>query len=96
MSEYIRKLIFTLDKNPHCTTVITSHIPVNSNQLGRYGIEEFLATGVIMLKLFRAEGSSNQYIRSLFARKMRGTKIDLVEYAYEIVTNRGIVIRQPV
>lgn len=96
MSEYIRRLIFTLDENPHCTTLMTSHVPVNSNQLGRYGIEEFLATGVLMLKLFKAQGSNNQYIRSLFVRKMRGIKVDLVEYAYEIVTNRGVVIRQPV
>lgn len=96
MSEYIRKLIFTMDGNPYCTTLMTSHIPVSSNALGRYGIEEFLATGVIVLKLFRPSESRNQYIRSLFVRKMRGIRVDLVEYSYELVTERGVVIRQPV
>ncbi|HAR62563.1 MAG: recombinase RecA [Candidatus Margulisiibacteriota bacterium] len=96
MSEYIRKLIFTMDGNPHCTTLMTSHIPVGTNQLGRYGIEEFLSTGVIVLKLLRAVESRNQYIRSIFVRKMRGIRVELVEYSYEIVTERGLVIRQPV
>lgn len=95
MIEYIRRLIFTIDENTDCTTLMTSHVPVNSNKLGRYGVEEFLATGVIMLKIFKASGK-NQYIRSMFVRKMRGIKIDLVEYSYEIVTNRGLVLRQPV
>lgn len=54
--------------------------------------EEFLASGIILLKLVK---SHPKYVRTLFVRKMRGTATDLSEYAFDILTNRSIVIRQP-
>ena len=72
--------------------MMTSHIRPGSNELSQYGVEEFLASGIILLKLIK---SHPKYARTLFVRKMRGTATDLSEYAFDILMNRGLVIRQP-
>jgi len=91
--EYIRKLIFELEASQLCTTLLTSYVPVGSDKVSHHGIEEFAASGIIVLKL----ASINQkYIRTLRVRKMRGTRIDLTEYSFEILSSRGLVLRQAV
>ena len=92
MQEYIRSLFFSIDDNLGCTTLMTSHIRPGSHELSHYGVEEFFASGIIWLKLIKP---AQKYVRTLFVRKMRGTATDLSEYAFEILSNRGIVIRQP-
>jgi circadian clock protein KaiC len=72
---------------------MTSHVRPGTPGLSEYGIEEFMVSGVISLRLVKPE---KKYVRSLFVRKMRGTATDLSEYAFEIVQGRGIVIRQPI
>jgi circadian clock protein KaiC len=93
VQEYIRNLIFGIDDNLGCTTLFTSHVRPGTAGLSEYGIEEFMVSGVISLRLTKPE---KKYVRSLFVRKMRGTATDLSEYAFEIVPGRGIVIRQPI
>jgi circadian clock protein KaiC len=93
VQEYIRNLIFGIDDNLGCTTLFTSHVRPGALGLSEYGIEEFMVSGVISLRLTKPE---KKYVRSLFVRKMRGTATDLSEYAFEIVPGRGIVIRQPI
>ncbi|MBT3260668.1 recombinase RecA [bacterium] len=91
--EYIRKLIYSLEDNLNCTSLLTSYVPVGSAKLSSYGIEEFATSGIILLKLSKI---NNKYIRSLWIRKMRGTRVDLSEYSFEILPRRGIVLRQPI
>jgi circadian clock protein KaiC len=94
ISEYIRKLVFELeDESLGCTSILTSHIPVGSQKLGQYGIEEFVTSGVVLLKLAKPQ---SKYIRTLFVRKMRGTAVTLSEYSFDIVENRGIIVRQAI
>jgi circadian clock protein KaiC len=91
--EYIRHLIFSLEETTTCTTLLTSYVPVGSEKVSRMGVEEFAASGIIVLSLVR---SNSKRIRTVGVRKMRGTRIDLTEYSFEILPDRGIVLRQPV
>ncbi len=93
VGEYIRKLIFELEGELRCTTLLTSHVPVGSESFSYHGIEEFAASGIVLLRLSKI---NNKYIRTILIRKMRGTRIDLSEYSFEILPDRGIVLRQPV
>ncbi len=94
VTEYIRKLVFALEDDAlECTSFLTSHIPVGSSQLGQYGIEEFMASGVIVLKLIKPQ---SKHVRTLFVRKMRCTMVDLTEYIFDIIPKRGIVLRQAI
>lgn len=89
--EYIKSLLFTVESIEGCTTLLTSYIPVGSNKVSCFGIEEFAASGIIVLKLATL---NNQCIRTIGVRKMRSTRIDLSEYSYEILPKRGITLRQ--
>jgi circadian clock protein KaiC len=91
--EYIRSLIFSIENNTGCTTLLTSYVPVGSEKLSSIGIEEFAASGIIVLKLLKL---NNKRIRTIGVRKMRGTRIDLTEYSFEILEERGVVLRQPI
>ena len=91
--EYIRKLIFCLEDYSACTTLLTSYVPVGSDKVSQHGIEEFAASGIILLKLVNIH---NKYIRTVRVRKMRGSRIELSEYSFEILPNRGLVLRNPV
>ncbi len=91
--EYIRKLIFSLEDEGVCTTLLTSYVPVGSEKVSHHGIEEFAASGIILLRLVNLQ---NKYIRTIRARKMRGTRIELSEYSFEILPSRGLVLRNPI
>lgn len=92
IAEYIRKLIFEIEAINNCTTLLTSYVPVGSEKVSQHGIEEFAASGIILLRLVK---TANQYVRSIWVRKMRGTRIDLTEYTFEILQDRGLVLRHP-
>jgi len=91
--EYIRSTIFQLESIPKCTTLLTSYIPVGSTKLSCFGIEEFAASGIIHLRLVSL---NNKRVRVIGVRKMRSTRIDLSEYSFEILPERGVVLRQPI
>lgn len=93
VAEYIRKLIFALEAPGNLTTLLSSYVPVGSGQFSQHGVEEFAASGIIVLGLSKTKG---KYIRSLWIRKMRGTQIDMNEYSFEIITERGVIVRQPI
>lgn len=92
VQEYIRSLIFSLEDNLKCTTLLTSPVAIGSNQLSRYGVEEFAVSGIILLRLVKLE---RNWARTIFVRKMRSTPTALNEYTFEIVSKRGLVVRQP-
>ncbi len=89
----IRKQLFklvTMLKKSGATSVITSEI-TDQNRLSRFGVEEFVVDGVIILdylKYSRGSGIS----RSLEIKKMRRTKHGEGVYPLEI-TSKGIVVK---
>lgn len=90
--EYIRSLIFSIEEKLGVTTVITSEVPTGENMMSRYGVEEFLTSGVIILSLSRV---GNSIIRTMFIRKMRWTAVNPTIYRFEIERGRGIVLKEP-
>jgi circadian clock protein KaiC len=88
---YIRALFYSLD-SLDCTSVLTSAIPTGTNQLSQYGIEEFYASGVILLSIRQLE--KMHYRRILFVRKMRGTPYELEPYVFDFEYGKGIVIQR--
>jgi len=71
-----------------CTALYTSEIPEGRPGISRFGIEEFITHGVIILYYVREGGKR---IRALEIRKMRGSKHDQALLPYEI-TEKGIVV----
>ncbi len=78
------------------TAVITSEVPeqgftAGPMQFSKYGVEEYVADGVIVLHYL---GFGTSDTRTLYIRKMRGTR-----HAEEIlpmhITQKGIVVRKP-
>ena len=89
--QYIRSTVFAIESIPNCTSLLTSYIPVGTNKVSAFGIEEFATSGIIQLKLI---SQNNKRIRTIGVRKMRGTRIDLSEYSFDIMPDRGIILRQ--
>ena len=86
---YIRNLVISIEKEIGTTNIITSEIPTGSNALSRFGVEEFLAAGVIVLGIERVKG---EFLRTLFVRKMRWRPVKPAMYLFKIETGRGIVV----
>lgn len=91
----ILKINYMLMKSK-VTTIITSEVPEQSFGSGpmtfsKYGVEEYTADGVIVLHYLGIGTESN---RSMFIRKMRGTKHTEDILPMEI-TKKGIVIKKP-
>ncbi len=78
VSEFIKNLEF-LD----CTTLMTSEIYAKT-----FNVEEYLASGVIKLHVFRVGGSR---VRAIEILKMRGVKHDETLHPYDI-QEKGIVV----
>lgn len=93
VQEYIRSLIFSIEDNLRCTTLITSGIPSGTSKLCQYEVEEFVASGIIVLGVSNLQG---RRVRSLYIRKMRGTPTDLNDHIFEILPKRGIVVREAI
>jgi KaiC/GvpD/RAD55 family RecA-like ATPase len=66
----VLKLVYLLSR-AGVTTVMTTEINEDSKQYGKYGVEEFVADGVIILHYM---GLGTQSNRTLHIRKMRATK----------------------
>ena len=86
LREYIRRMMFSLDEIG-TTNLVSSFIPTGSNSISRFGVEEFFASGVMVLGIEREE---MMYHRVLLIRKMRGTAIDLRVRRYVINSDTGI------
>ncbi len=91
VQEYVRDLILAIEDSLGCTIVITSGIITGTSKLSRYGIEEFVSEGVIVLGVEMRDG---KHVRALYLRKMRSTATDIEEHVFEIVLDRGIVIKE--
>ncbi|MDK2869757.1 MAG: hypothetical protein PWP39_992 [Pyrococcus sp.] len=71
------------------TTILTTETPdPQHGRISRYGIEEFIARGVVILDLQERNIELKRYI---LIRKMRGTRHSMKKYPFEIGPN-GIVV----
>jgi KaiC/GvpD/RAD55 family RecA-like ATPase len=84
MTEFVKGL-----RHLDATNILLSEIPEESKSLSRFGIEEFIADGIIVLHYleFVVGGSP----RSLIIRKMRRTSHGTDVYPIKI-TNKGLAI----
>ncbi len=90
----IRKILYNIIgtiKKSECTALLTSEIPEGTKQLTRFGVEEFVVDGVIVLNYL--EYAAGGMDRSLIIRKMRRTKHGKDVYPLDI-TIKGISIKQ--
>jgi circadian clock protein KaiC len=88
--EYIKSLIINLEKRIGATTLIVSEVPTGSTALSRFGVEEFLATGVFVLGIERIK---NTFYRTLYVRKMRWRPVPPQSFVFDIVKGKGVVVR---
>lgn len=93
VQEFIRELIFSIDDNLGCTTIMTSHIWPGAIGQAEHSVEEFLVSGIIQMRL--AKAAEGRYQRALFVRKMRATPVELREYCFNIEHEKGIVVTEP-
>ena len=91
----IRKILYNITgtiKKTGCTALITSEIPEGSKQLTRFGVEEFVVDGVIVLNYLEYAAGTGGMDRSLIIRKMRRTKHGKDMYPMEI-SAKGITLK---
>lgn len=89
VQEHARTLIHLLQSQLNTTNLLTSHAPRNTDHDLTNGIEEFLAAGVLVLKVTQANG---RFVRTLGIIKMRGTAVEPAEYPFSIVKGKGILL----
>ncbi|AIF69543.1 ATPase [Palaeococcus pacificus DY20341] len=71
------------------TTILTTEAPdPQAGKISRYGIEEYISRGLVLLDLQERNIELKRY---LLIRKMRETKHSMRKYPFEI-TNTGIVV----
>jgi KaiC/GvpD/RAD55 family RecA-like ATPase len=64
-----------------CTSIITSEIIPGTDGISRFGVEEFIARGIILMDFYREE---KEYKRAMTILKMRETEYDLRRFAFTI------------
>jgi KaiC/GvpD/RAD55 family RecA-like ATPase len=87
----IRRMIFNIAyllRKLNCTTILVSEILPMQESLSRFGVEEFVTDGVIVLYYTRV---GSQFSRSLTVWKMRDTDHSNKIHPYRI-TSKGVVI----
>lgn len=71
-----------------CTTIVTSEM-TQQGEISRFGVEEFMASGVIVLDL---QEVSQRLVRSIYIRKMRGVDHELIRRPFELTDNGCIAL----
>ena len=88
LRQKIRELIEII-RTKNITALITTELPENSPGISRFGVEDFLADGIIVLYYFREK--AKRY-RGLEVRKMRGTDHSSDIHLYKITNDIGIQV----
>ena len=83
-------IINALKTHDGTTALVVTEIPEGTKSLSRFGVEEFVTDGVIVLNYL---GLSGDYNRSITIRKMRRTNHGKDIYPFEI-NSKGIHIRR--
>jgi len=88
--EMIRDFIFKLGTSlasMYCTNILTSEVPPKSFQYSQYGIEEFIADGIIFLGDIERRGD---LIRTFQVIKLRGTAHSRTKFAMTMSSKNGV------
>lgn len=88
----VRRAIFDLEKSVKhlgCTTIALSEVPMLESRYSRFGVEEFVADGLIVLYMIKKE---NVFHRGISVIKMRATNHSLKVHPFQIEAGRGIVV----
>jgi circadian clock protein KaiC len=83
-----RLLMQLIQSQLNTTNLFTAHL-IAEPQRTSHGIEQFLASGVLVFKTADLNG---RFARALTIRKMRGTAIEPADYPFVLVPNEGIVL----
>lgn len=86
----IATVINTIKRHPNTTGLIVTEVPEGSKGLSRFGVEEFVVDGIIVLNYLGMESGTS---RSLVVRKMRRTDHGKDVYPMEI-NNKGIAVKK--
>ena len=73
------------------TSVLVSEIQEGVNKFGKYGVEEYVVDGVIVLHYMGVGTQSN---RTMHIRKMRATKHSEDLHPLEIKSKEGVIIHK--
>jgi len=87
----VRTAIYKLSsllRELNVTSIMTSEMTHEPGQLSRFGVEEYIAQGVVVLYLREEDGELR---RSLVAQKLRASSHSLRRYPFE-VSSRGITV----
>jgi KaiC/GvpD/RAD55 family RecA-like ATPase len=87
----MRRMILNISlllRKANITGLLTSEIPSEQKSLSRFGVEEFVTDGVIVLYYLR---SQSQFARAITVWKMRGSEHSHKLHPY-VITDKGIVI----
>ena len=88
--EMIRDFVFKLGSSlatMNCTSIFTSEVPPRVFQYSQYGVEEFIADGILLLGDIKRKGD---LIRTFQIIKMRGTAHSRTKFAMNISSKNGI------
>ncbi|MCS7104485.1 MAG: AAA family ATPase [Thermofilaceae archaeon] len=88
--EFLREMVFAIENLGTLTTIMTSEVPTGSRLLSRFGVEEFLASGIIVLGLEEVKG---EVMRIMYLRKARWAPAKPVKFIFDIEPGAGIVIK---
>ncbi|MDH7517441.1 MAG: gas vesicle protein GvpD [Candidatus Thermoplasmatota archaeon] len=89
-SDMIRDFIFSLGSSlaaMRCTTFLTSEVPPMVLKYSQYGIEEFIADGIIFMEDIERRGD---LIRTLQLIKMRGTAHSRTKFVITLSSKNGV------
>ena len=89
VQEHARLLLHLLQSQLTTTNLLTAHLPEKTEQNLTNGIEEFLAAGVLILKMGQV---NDRFVRTVKVKKMRGIPLEPGEYPFSITKGTGIVI----
>ena len=87
----LRRVIFNISlllRKLQCTSILTSEILPAQEALSRFGVEEFVTDGIIVLYYLRVD---SQFARSLTVWKMRGSQHSQKLHPY-MITGKGIIV----
>jgi len=89
--QYVHRVITSVESTLQTTNVMTSELATGAHALSRYGAEEHLASGVIILELSRV---GDYFVRKMVIRKMSWNPVHPTVYRFEIEGGRGITLKE--
>jgi circadian clock protein KaiC len=89
IQDQARMLVHSLQTQMDTTNILTTYAVPRIGEKNVHGIEEYLAAGSIVLEMVWA---TNRFVRTMVIEKMHGTALDMGQYEFSIVKEKGIVL----